>query len=125
MTEFVEVSTQELSGAALDWAVAKSDGRDPKVYFTGIPQYTFIYLGDAATCKFDPTSNWIWLSDLIKRYRIELSPLYVGDWRAHVMADDEPQTPEVEASTAELAICRAVVEARLGEIVSVPKELMP
>ncbi|SFP92774.1 Protein of unknown function [Pseudomonas sp. NFPP07] len=121
----IEVKTAELIGPALDWAVAKADGRDPKVYCTGIAEYTFVYLGDSATCKFDPTTGWVWLSYLIKRYRIELSPLYVGDWRAHVMADDEPQTPEVEAGTPELAICRAIVAAKLGEVVSVPKELMP
>ncbi|KWS07481.1 hypothetical protein AL064_18890 [Pseudomonas syringae pv. syringae] len=124
MTEFVEVKTADLVGAALDWAVAKADGRDPKVYFTGIHEHTFVYIGDCGTCKFNPTVSWIWLGALIKRYRIEVRPLYIGDWEAQVMADDEPATPEAEGSSPELAICRAIVEEKLGETVSVPKELL-
>jgi hypothetical protein len=124
MPEAIEVKTSELIGVALDWAVAKADGRDPKVYFTGIHKYTFIYLGESATCKFDPTLSWVWLSDLIKRYRIELTPLHIGDWQAQIMADDEPYTPEADAETPEIAICRALVEAKLGDTVSIPVELV-
>ena len=49
MSEFVEVKTAELSGAALDWAVAKADGLEPMLFPMGRNKYGVVACSGSAS----------------------------------------------------------------------------
>lgn len=130
MTEFVEVNTRELSGAALDWAVAKAIGA-----FRG--EYRFSENGPldqawifpdgvpckASTGKFNPSTNWQQTGPLIEKIKIGFGPVR-GGWVAHPHRPNAP-TEWLTADEPLVAICRAIVADKLGMAVSIPKELMP
>ena len=95
----MKIKTSELEGAALDWAVAKVVGVD--VSSTSIP-------------IFCPSTNWSQGGPLIERYYIDIES---GPWSAYyggqTMHGDSPL----------IAACRAIVAAKLGDVVEVPEEL--
>lgn len=114
MSEFVEIKVGELSGAALDWAVAKSEGLDLGELFPASA-------GEILRCWFYPSIDWSQCGPLIEKYRPALEPSdkeYGAGLRAG--ADYVYST----GSTPLIAACRAIVASVLGETVNVPKELV-
>ena len=106
------MKTAELTGAALDWAVAKCEGEDysPVTTHSGIGQ------------EFPPTNHstdWALGGSIIEREKIQLF-VGVNGWLAKVhgraMRMAEGQTPLIAAM-------RCYVASKLGDDVDVPEEL--
>ena len=127
MTELIEVKTADLAGEALGWAVGKAEGQD---VFLVQPQYgnpwrVFARYRASATeydKRYNPWEDWALGGKLIEKYRVGFG-LYSDYFFAVTGLDDPPG--DSEGSTHMVAACRAIVAAKLGDTVQVPKELMP
>lgn len=132
--ELVEMQVAELSGAALDWAVAKAlgwkmipvpvdaDGENsgeliaPPDLGDG---FRFPPRGKIEPCYFlrKWSTNWAQGGPLFDEFAIYIG--YYDGWLVAVNGGDAHGSTKLEA------LCRAIVCARLGDTVSVPKELTP
>lgn len=134
MTDMIEVKTADLAGEALGWAVGKAEGLElelagPSGYITF---YRVFYRRGGKTSwvfeRFNPWENWALGGPLIDRLRIGLSAPPAIDlnneigWQAR---PDDGMTFWHSGTTALIATCRAIVAAKLGDTVQVPKELRP
>ena len=118
----VAIQTQDLIGAALDWAVAECEGYDTAFASAG----DVIILREGVTDYFDPHRNWGWGGQIIERENISVG--YQGHlgvpldslWYAtnRVDACGFGQTPLI-------AVLRCFVASKLGPTVEVPEELAP
>ena len=115
------MKTNELTGAALDWAVAKCGGLET-------------YLDDGVVClkgqPFDdnshywlPTQNWSQGGPIIERERLNLSPVSTGVWECW---PDYGMSDELYAGgpTPLIAAMRCYVASKLGDDVEIPEELV-
>lgn len=127
----MKIKTKDLTGAALDWAVAVALGYQPLVMPIGRAKYAVgvTVAGDDGkvtgfACRY--STDWAQGGPLIERFNIWLDgPICgVSIWSASVM---DTQLNEFSAShdceTPLIAICRAVVACKLGDEVEVPDEL--
>jgi len=127
----VEVQCGDLSGPALDWAVAKVESvfvhiGDPEL---GDDLRVFFVRGGclATIVRYSPSTDWRFGGPLIDRYNLSLlAPdegfsqwSVVKEWCHGNIEATYPESP-----TALIAACRAIVAENLGEVVSVPAELV-
>lgn len=139
MRELVEVKTAELVGTALDWAVAKCSGMPfftrgggwPGNYSVTVlagekPVLIFDLVGriwrehQGITVPWSPSTDWGWGGPLLDEHGVWLS----DDAVEHI-ASIHPHINEFiqTGPTKLIAACRAIVHAKLGGVVQVPKEL--
>ena len=129
MSEFVEVKTAELVGPSLDWAVAMAefweadrprDGQIRKgdVYMLVGP---FRLIGLGADMFYSPSTDWAQGGQLRDKYDVGIE---------HGVPDGIPYAylpgrylDGSRGETALIALCRAIVAAKLGEVVQIPTEL--
>lgn len=109
------MKTNELTGSALDWAVAKAEVQEPVGSFLdGVvahPDYN----------KFYPSTDWSQGGPIIEREGIRLHRSFVtGRWWADPEAD--PLRP-VAGPTPLIAAMRCFVASRLGDTIDIPEEL--
>lgn len=146
MSEFVEVKTADLVGAALDWAVGSALGaevrphafcKEPGSYVQ--PGCTVFPNGNAYS-RFKPSTDWSHGGPLIQKFGVLLSPkesmVHVhggpnsgwqesGSWGATIFRKGEHRRkPYSHPDEPLVAAMRCVVGWSLGETVSVPKELL-
>lgn len=134
MKKTTEVKTSELSGPLLDWAVAiasaqpvviipwagKSDastGHKMKYHWHRL----FVDV-DVDREEWSPSIDWAQGGPLIQKHNVWLAAPY-GDrrcWNASYHTSQDHQ----DGDTALIAACRAIVSAKLGDVVSVPVELI-
>lgn len=133
MSEFVEVKTAELTGAALDWAVMVCvKGEKTKHEFDGGKLFLLVNKELLGHCHemslpFMPSTRWQECGPLISKYHMDFScdhPETIGsalcDENGMYLGDGMMYGP-----THLIAACRAIVASLLGETVSVPRELLP
>lgn len=116
MSEFVEVSTQDLSGAALDWAIGYAVRWHD-------PDSREAWAHDWLRC-YCPSTDWIDGGPLIEKYKLDIgAPMEnkSGPWNA---ATEWGHPNGYKGETPLIAACRAIVVSVLGDTVSVPKELL-
>ena len=143
MSGFVKVKTQDLSGSALDWAVAhatKAWEWAHEWYPTMTLDPSFIGVSDNAprgsvslvprnpmrqdSQPFRPSTDWAQGGRLVETHQISLHcPQTTDDvWAAWIITD---RGEVVQAGdTALIAACRAIVAARIGDEVDVPEGLV-
>ena len=125
----MKIKTEDLTGAALDWAVALAlgwtlerpqDGQfidnDGNRWLAGYRQY-------APKISFSPSTNWAQGGPLIDH--IETLDRLGDGWQC-TYAPNKPQRYGLYCETGLMpliAICRAVVARKLGEEVEVPDKL--
>lgn len=112
----MKVKTSELSGKALDWAVAETQGR--KRIATTRKEF-----GLNVAKKIVPpySTEWAWCGPLIASFGVWLSDdegAFTASCKPHFDRDI------YDAETPQISICRAVVAAKLGDEVDIPDELM-
>ena len=126
----MKIKTSELEGAALDWAVAVAVGHedvrvdDDKIVLVVHQDHRLPGLVDFIW--FDASTNWSQGGPLIERHGVQITlPSNVispsGDrtpWRAVALGGFN-----AFATTPLIAACRAIVAAKLGDVVDVPEEL--
>jgi hypothetical protein len=123
-----EVKTADLSGEALGWAVGKAEGLEvllaPPEY--GNPWRVFARYRATVTERterFNPWEDWALGGPLIDKYEADFQWARPGMLRAFVSVGQS--VGMARAETHLLASGRAIVAAKLGDTVQVPKELMP
>lgn len=121
----MKVKTSELSGKALDWAVAETQGR--KRIATTRKEFG---LNVAKNIVPPYSTEWVWCGPLAEELKIscycsidpENETAY--HWCAVKEVVDYRKRRGFTAETPQIAICRAVVAAKLGDDVDIPDELM-
>ena len=117
------MKTSELTGPALDWAVAKCEGIN--LHHAIQPHgYLEILFNEAnGGDVFTPSNDWAQGGPIIERECMDLLCLEGGDdgWQA----DRYLHTEKVEAygPTPLIAAMRCYVASKLGDEVELPKEL--
>ena len=123
------MKTSELTGAALDWAVAKCEGATD-AWRSGAP-----FLWDGVPCiriyghdvDYAPSSDWAQGGPLIEREKIDLQcwDAHSMPWKASIDGDtDAGIALYVEyGPTPLIAAMRCYVASKLGDEIDLPKEL--
>jgi len=133
------MKTSELTGHALDWAVAKAEGLlDPRDYFGKMVPSVVLdmkYWTDGTPivrlnpcpdvyykAEYDPSTKWQHGGPIIEEEAIQLSPdEYTGTWTAYTTLEGEPY--EYPGPTALIAAMRCYVASKLGDNIDLPEEL--
>ena len=108
--------TNELVGAALDWAVAKCDGLLCFGYHTDGKRLA-VEDSDGAIEGFMPSTDWTQGGKIIERERIEIVPNDM--WDAYKEGQHVPNT----GATPLIAAMRCYVASKLGDEVQLPEGL--
>ena len=118
------VKVSELTGAALDWAVAKLEGKE--IYLDGETP-GFMCLGEMSLYRFSPTKYWAQGGPIIEWERIDLLGMVHGaggPWTAAVPRKNHVGWRHLaEGPTPLIAAMRCYVASKLGEEIEIPKEL--
>ena len=130
----MKINTNELTGAALDWAVAKCEGATD-LEFDGVTwgfklggKLRVLARGWAESMTFLPSSNWAQGGPIIEREKIgvtfhdERDDWEVPNWGAWPTQTDDRQ--EIMGETPLIAAMRCYVASRLSDEVEVPVELL-
>lgn len=135
----IEVKTAELIGSALDWAVAKAEGLGPILMPIGRNRYEIVAFyghtpdGGLVSKCFRYSIDWAQGGPLIDRFKVGAVPTDVGlaagsgsHWFATAFFNGKSydNCHKGEGPTALVAACRAIVGLLLGDVVSVPAELV-
>lgn len=115
----MKVKINELTGAALDWAVAKCDGHDME-YFQVVDAYL-------------PSTDWAQGGPIIEREKVCVEYMAgAGDggldvWVAEVLHEDRKyggvMSSAGQGPTPLIAAMRCYVASKLGDEVEIPEEL--
>jgi hypothetical protein len=112
----MKIKTSELTGAALDWAVAKCEG----IYFENFEEFE-MYAGDYST-------DWVYGGPIIEREEIGIkrnAPCSNGrQWEASGSITAKGAGYQFAyGPTPLIAAMRCYVASKLGDEVDVPEEL--
>ena len=142
------MKTSELTGAALDWAVAKAEGLlEPKEFFgkmvpsvvldmeywtDGTPMVRLNPCPDVYyRAEYDPSTSWQHGGPIIEEERIFLKPSKLSPttskriaWGAHGFYGNTGQKVHRHGPTPLIAAMRCYVASKLGDDVDVPEELI-
>ena len=114
------MKTSELTGAALDWAVAKCEGGAIRT-----EHGVFLNQGDGYD-YYTPSTDWAQGGPIIERERIATTPMTptVGEDRTpYWFANYEGQITYRDGPTHLIAAMRCYVASKLGDEIDLPKEL--
>ena len=129
----MKTKTKDLTGAQLDWMVAKCEGYDTAFASAG----DVIILREGVTDYFDPHRNWRWGGPIIDREITKIFRNVGGTWSAMILKD-VPIPPEDRGTSLALtrraqwngagptpliAAMRCFCCSKLGDVVEVPDEL--
>jgi len=111
------MKTSELTGAALDWAVAKCEGA-----INGDD----LDIGFILEGGYSPSTDWAQGGPIIEREGIDICTDTYGGWIATLITDWEEGTfVQGEGDTCLIAAMRCYVASKLGDTVDIPQELAP
>jgi hypothetical protein len=111
----MKINTSELTGAALDWAVAWAENITIK-HFSGV-----FYLLDGD--EWNPTRNWAQGGPIIEREEISVDRMG-GAWTADITDSVGGYIEHTESGpTPLIAAMRCYVASKLGDEVEIPEEL--
>jgi hypothetical protein len=106
--------THDLTGSALEWAVAKCEGYEDKDFCLDDK-----YFRDEDDVWYSPSTDWSQGGPIIEREGIALY-LYGGsEWNAHVGGR------ESVGPTPLIAAMRCYVASKLGDEIEIPEEIAP
>lgn len=116
------MKTSELTGAALDWAVAKCKGRGIEFDDPRDPWLTLDGIADQPLHSYTPSTDWAQGGPIIEREGIAVWKPFdksKGEWKAHYSLTQCEQT----GPTPLIAAMRCFVASKLGDEVAIPEEL--
>lgn len=117
------MKTSELTGAALDWAVAKCEGKDNDCeVHAGNVLYGRVTTGFT---QYRPSTDWQQGGPIIEREQIGLDPFAdYPRWQAFTPAPEQKDCqPVAYGPTPLIAAMRCYVASKLGDEVETPEEL--
>jgi hypothetical protein len=121
------MKTSELTGAALDWAVAKAERLDCYVDMRGSRNgwATFVDLGEHTHIRYTPSEHWGFGGPIIEREEIALEPMthdeHGDGWLATRI--EGPAVCMEFGPTMLIAAMRCYVASHLGDEIELPEEL--
>jgi hypothetical protein len=119
--------TLELTGAALDWAVAKCEGVTPIAVKKKYSKGHTLYRIPAATIPLEYSTNWAQGGPIIEREGIVVDSRKEYGWIAArefwYLEDKADHALCSKGETYLIAAMRCYVESILGDEVEIPKEL--
>jgi len=124
------MKTSELTGAALDWAVAKCEGATEE-WRSGAP-----FLWDGVPCiridghdvNYRPSTSWLLAGPILEREEMGVQCIPAGTrkgWWALVTSrfHDRSSPDEIHGDTPLIAAMRCYVASKLGDEVEIPTAL--
>lgn len=123
----MKTNTSDLTGTALDWAVALAEGHKPPLLRVLRGHVALPDVEDPMNCDYlEYSTVWELGGPIIDRERISVLP-FDGRWEARCAASIT-RTParfiERRGPTPLVAAMRCYVASKLGDTVDVPDELM-
>jgi len=127
------MKTSELTGAALDWAVAKCEGDVTELAYDGITwgfkldgKLKVLAKGWADSMSWHPSTNWAQGGPIIERVLLYPEPLLddncsLIEWFCYNWKGDGS---DYYGPTPLIAVMRCYVASKLGENVDIPEELL-
>jgi hypothetical protein len=120
------MQTSELTGVALDWAVAHAQGLDYEIVdgtvVTGAKRYEANSANDYYGCEFEevyePSTDWAQGGPIIEREYMYLE--YSGIWRAYCTQNGNSFMSV--GATPLIAAMRCYVASKLGDDIELPTE---
>jgi len=119
------MKVNELTGAALDWAVAKCEGHESRCsWMLEKEGYAAWQAYEMAWGNPLPnySTNWSQGGPIIEREEISVNWAN-GQWEAHTATDDDNFDQIEYAPTPLIAAMRCYVASKLGDDVEIPEEL--
>ena len=122
------MKTNQLTGAALDWAVVKCEC-DMPAPFKSIPVVlngaVRVFRGDMGlhSAPISPSTNWAQGGMIIEREGIEICRLNNGEWRGQWYEQATEKIHREYGDTPLIAAMRCYVASKLGNKVEIPTEL--
>jgi len=116
------MKTSELKAAALDWAVAKAEGKKPSI------ERNLIWTRGKNTpyALFQPSIDWAIGGPIIERELIEIYPIGVlacnVEWCARKV-DTDGDLMYLYGDTPLISAMRCYVASKMGNDIDIPKEL--
>jgi Protein of unknown function (DUF2591) len=144
MSAMIKVKTAELTGQALDWAVAQvvqpkgfvlrdASGEIDPPWVLGIASNPLDLEGSWLKSEWSPSTDWSQGGPLMDKYEISVI-MEEGIGPSSFWAGTKPLPDSMfgfnykgaskYGETILIAVCRVVVAAKLGEEVEVPQELV-
>lgn len=135
MSDMIEVKTAELIGPALNWAVAvvvdyktalESGDQGPDEWIVIGREDMYLTRDPNNFHVWSPSTDWSQGGPLRDKYQVAVYEVENGRVAATLREHPEHWIDESEfdagatAETALVAICRAIVASKLGDIVKVP-----
>jgi len=125
------MKTSELTGAALDWAVAKIEGVDVNVdnlYDPPTPHGAVLRLGNDDGDEeylYQPSTDWAQGGPIIERESMALHMEAPREWHALQWWDDTDGAGYIsmKGSTPLIAAMRCYVASKLGYEIEIPEEI--
>ena len=117
------MKTSELTGAALDWAVAKCEGHN--VFIKHAPvQVMYTPERKRSWYIYTPSTNWSQGGPIIEREGISVDRIG-GAWTADITDSVGGYIEHTESGpTPLIAAMRCYVASKLGDDINIPKELL-
>lgn len=121
----MEVKTCELTGPALDWAVASIEKmpKDAESVVNGNPVVLRTYWGEVTELRCEFSTNWAQGGPIIEREEIGLNAEN-GEWYADCYNPRDIVHCQCYGPTPLIAAMRCYVASKFGDRVEVPDELM-
>jgi hypothetical protein len=113
------MKTNELTGAALDWAVTKCEGFDPETLNTKTGVVYSLRYG-----VYTPSTDWAQGGPIIEREKIAVVYRAGGYWLAYTHENHQGRQADADGPTPLIAACRCYVASKLGDEVEIPEELL-
>jgi len=128
----MEVSTSQLSGAALNWAVAEAEGLNIRIALPNPePHVIRIIVGDEPNRSFSPSTDWNVAGPLLHDEKFTVKPCLAGEVSGKWMASRQLSVTEPSGGqhtyygdTPLVAILRCYVSKKLGDTVELPDQLV-
>ena len=121
----MKVKTSELTGAALDRAVAEAEGIP--VVISGAGKYQkvcYIPKGKRSYYTYTPSTNWKQGGPIIEREGMTVGrSLNPGEWSAESFAAGGTTTHVRSGPTLLIAAMRCYCCIKLGDVIDTPEEL--
>lgn len=123
----MKIKTSELTGAALDWAVAKCEGFTDYNHATETMMPPRKEYGRVNLDEYSYSTDWARGGPIIERERMDIKcwDFHSMPWKASMWWDDENTAAEIQAfgPTPLIAAMRCYVASKLGDEVEIPEEL--